>query len=78
MASNMVQIPNKGRELAVIQSVSYLATLLKDIKTHCFVVWQAEIDLCFLGAVREMDWRDARRQGLGCGVGAPGPYQLSS
>lgn len=43
MASNMVQIPNKGRELAVIQSVSYLATLLKDIKTHCFVVWQAEI-----------------------------------
>ena len=43
MASNMVQIPNKGRELSVIQSVSYLATLLKDIKMHCFVVWQAEI-----------------------------------
>ena len=37
----MVQILKNSRELAIIQSVSFLAILLGDTKTYCFVLWQA-------------------------------------
>ena len=36
-----------------------------------FVGCRVSCELCFLGAVREMDWRDARRQGLGWGGTGP-------
>lgn len=41
MSSKMVQILNQGRELAIIQSVSFLAILLSDTKTYCFILWPA-------------------------------------
>ena len=48
VASNIVQIQTilevKAENLA-IQSVSCLATLLKDTMTDCSLVWQAEIVL---------------------------------
>lgn len=43
VAAEMVHFLNKGRELAVIQNVSYLAILERATKTHCFALWQAEI-----------------------------------
>lgn len=55
MASNMVHILNKGRELAVTQSVSYPTILLRDTQTRCFVVWQAEtvsLQIVFLSPSR--------------------------
>lgn len=36
-------IGSEGREFTVIQSVSCLATLLKDTMTYCSLMWQAEI-----------------------------------
>lgn len=40
-ASKMVHILNQGREFSIIQSVSFLAILLSDTKTYCFILWPA-------------------------------------
>lgn len=44
----MVQFLNKGRAFAVIQSVSYLATLLRETKTRCFVSDRLRASVQFL------------------------------